>query len=190
VLYFGTLAVANFLGMMSCDLLEYSTPSGADGTIGLFGFRLDHHHGECLPYSQYAEADDTFRPARVGAMMALTLAVGLLCLNIIHYSFYAIPQKEIVFYIIGALQQLSLALTQVLLWNGLCETYGCTMAQGNSWIGLAHIMYLGSTCINLFIDTPDHIKLTRGQKSGNGTLKQQLFSITSPLTRQGSVRTL
>ena len=192
------LATANFVGMLSCDLLEYTPPSSGGGTIGLFGFRLDNHNGSssssCVPFSEYAEDDGTFRPARIGTLMALTLAIVLLCLNLVHYSFCTILHKEVLFCTIGALQQLSLALIRVLSWNSLCETYGCTLGEGNSWIGLAHVMYLASMCINVFIGEPNHVKERRQQQQQQqrlqGTLKQHPFSITSPLTRQGSSRSL
>ena len=187
--YAESVATANFVGMVSCDLLEYYPPSAVGGTIGLFGFRLENHDGACLPFSEFAEADGTFRPARIGTLMALALAIGLLCLNMVHYSLWKIPHKEVLFCTIGAFQQLSLALMQVLPWNSLCETYGCSLGNGNSWIGLAHIMYLASTCINLFIGEPEYVK-ERRQHRLHGTLKQQPLSITSPLTRQGSARSL
>lgn len=192
VLFF-CVAIANFVGMMSCDLIEYKVPSSPGGTIGLFGFGLDDHNddgsGACLPFTDETE-ESVFRPARVGALVSLSLALCLLGLNLVHYSFLAIPQKDVVFYVLGALQQLSLALVQVMFWNELCQTFQCTMGEGGSWVGLAHIMYLASTCINLFIETPKHEKRRRRRRGDNGFMKQEPFSITSPLTRQTSSRSL
>jgi hypothetical protein len=174
--------------MMSCDLIEYRVPSGVGGTIGLFGFSLATDDGQCVPFSETSENDRAFLPARMGTLAALVLAIVLMCMNMIHYSICAVPQKEVLFYVIGALQQLSLALIQVLPWNALCETYQCSVSMGHSWIGLAHIMYLASTCINLFIDEPIHIKQKRRRQIG--VPKQESFSITSPMTCQSSSRSM
>jgi hypothetical protein len=174
------------MGLLSCDLVEYDVPSGTGGTLGLFLYELKDGSSEgCLPFTEETAEDSTFGPARTGAIAAFTLALCLLALNTIHYSFVTIPQKDVVFYVIGAVMQLSLALVQLLWTNELCDTYGCRMGDGSSWTGLAHIMYLAATCISLFIDEPQH-----SRAKGTAALKQQPYSITAPLVRQSCSRSV
>jgi len=170
-------AIANFLGLVSCDLLKYDIPGGVGGTVGLFRYGLNDSN-ECLAFTEETAEDSTFGPARAGAIAAFTLAICLLALNFIHYSVWAIPQKDVLFYTIGACMQLCLALVQLLWRNELCDTYGCYMGDGSSWTGLAHIMYMAATCISLFIEEPQHGK----------ALQQQPYTITTPFARQLSSR--
>jgi hypothetical protein len=173
------------MGILSCDLVEYNVPSGTGGSLGLFLYELKDSSEGCLPFTEETAEDSTFGPARAGAIAAFTLALCLLALNSIHYSCYTIPQKDVVFYVIGGSMQLSLALVQLLWRNELCETYGCRMGAGGSWNGLAHIMYLAATCISLFIEGPQH-----NRAKGATALKQQPYSITTPFVRQSSSRSV
>lgn len=154
------------------------------GTIGLFGFQFDEGNGGCQPFTEYAETDGTFPPARLGVLMAFALGFLLVCLNMIHYSLYSIPYKSIWFSLLGALQQVSLGLLQIIWSNDLCDTFGCTMGLGYSWIGLAHVLYVAAFVMNLFITTelPEHAtKNTKRRRTG--VAKQEPLVITSPLTR-------
>lgn len=151
----------------------------------MFLYELKDSSEGCLPFTAETAEDSTFGPARAGAISAFTLALCLLALNVVHYSAYAIPQKDTVFYIIGATMQLSLALVQLLWRNELCETYGCRMGDGSSWTGVAHIMYLAATCISLFIDEPQH-----NRTKISASLKQRPYSITTPLMRRPSSRSV
>ena len=142
----------------------------------MYRFQLNDGEG-CLPFTVASLEEGAFGPARVGANISFIMALALLTLNAIHYTAYAIPQKDVVFYTLGALQQISLALMQLLWRNELCETYGCQRSEGSFWIGVAHIMYLAATCINLFIQSPEHT-------SKRQPLQQQIYSITIPLVRK------
>ena len=179
--FFYFAAVANFFGIVSCDFVEYDVPSGTGGSLGLFLYKLKDASEGSRPFTESTAEEYSFGPARTGAIAAFTISLCLLALNAIHYSRWAIPKKDVVFYVLGVIMQLSLALVQLMWTNELCETYGCRMGSGGSWTGVAHIMYLAATCISLFIDEPQHIST-----KGSTALRQQLYSITWPLVRQSS----
>jgi hypothetical protein len=147
---------ANFFSITSCDLLEYDVLSSEGGTLGLFKYGHNNME-ECSSFSEGAE-DETFFPARVGALTALGLGCLLMGLNAVHYFFREIPYKDTVFYALGACIQISLSLIYTIWRNELCDTYGCKMGKGASWNGLAHVMYLAATVISLFIGEPVHNK--------------------------------
>jgi hypothetical protein len=172
--------------LTGCDILEYDVPYGIGGSIGLYGFQLNDNGGEggCLPFMEASLENGAFGPARVGANISFFMALSLLALNAIHYTTaFVIPQKDVVFYVLGALQQVSLAMVQLLWRNELCETYGCQRSEGSFWMSVAHVMYLAATCINLFIQSPQHAMKPQ-------PLQQQIYSITIPLVRKTTSRSI
>eukprot|EP00934_Nitzschia_sp_Nitz4_P006714 Nitzschia sp. Nitz4//scaffold28_size193895//27190//27835//NITZ4_001628-RA/size193895-augustus-gene-0.301-mRNA-1//-1//CDS//3329545871//6704//frame0 len=154
---FGVLA--NYFAAISCDLLEYDVPSDVGGTLGLFRYGVQgDNYDECFRFGDDTQEDSTFGPARIGVMLSMCLGLLLFGLNVVHYGYFAIPHKETLFYVLGGCIQLSLGLIYTMWKNELCETYGCRMGAGSSWNGLAHVMYLGATVVNLFIGEPQYNK--------------------------------